>query len=319
VSITVQNHQMPKVQHFFRTPGSESQQRLMGKVKSALPHIEEIFTEDCFNVEVKDDVAFAAEKAKFLWLISETFEPERTLNTSVLKCEDQSKQFIVEVGPRLAFSTAWSSNCASICNACGIMSTGRVEKSRRYLVTSSINLSPDSVRIFESLVHDRMTECVYIHRLETFDSGVAPEPVRYIPVLAQGKAALESLNSEKGLGFDDWDLEYYTNLFRDKLGRDPSDVEVRSEKAIMFHYSDCITSASIWRNLILNTRAIGSLVVGWFWMGLRKRTHSSPWSKIPSRNLHERETRILSSLFTITLRYHALSYKLLFLTTPPPH
>jgi phosphoribosylformylglycinamidine synthase len=33
------------------------------------------------------------------------------------------------------------------------------------------------------------------------------------------------LNKKLGLGFDDWDLDYYTELFRDKLGRNPTDVE----------------------------------------------------------------------------------------------
>ena len=29
-----------------------------------------------------------------------------------------------------------------------------------------------------------------------------------------------------GLGFDDWDLDYYTHMFRDDLGRDPTNVEL---------------------------------------------------------------------------------------------
>ena len=31
---------------------------------------------------------------------------------------------------------------------------------------------------------------------------------------------------ELGLGFDDWDLDYYTHMFRDDLGRDPTNVEL---------------------------------------------------------------------------------------------
>lgn len=31
---------------------------------------------------------------------------------------------------------------------------------------------------------------------------------------------------EMGLAFDEWDLEYYTKMFRDDLGRDPTNVEL---------------------------------------------------------------------------------------------
>lgn len=29
-----------------------------------------------------------------------------------------------------------------------------------------------------------------------------------------------------GLAFDEWDLDYYTKMFRDDLGRDPTNVEL---------------------------------------------------------------------------------------------
>jgi phosphoribosylformylglycinamidine synthase len=43
--------------------------------------------------------------------------------------------------------------------------------------------------------------------------------------MSEGRAALERLNDEFGLAFDDWDLDFYTALFRDRIGRDPTDVE----------------------------------------------------------------------------------------------
>ncbi len=47
-----------------------------------------------------------------------------------------------------------------------------------------------------------------------------------VPVLAEGRIALERINRELGLAFDDWDLNFYTELFRDRIGRDPTDVEL---------------------------------------------------------------------------------------------
>lgn len=55
--------------------------------------------------------------------------------------------------------------------------------------------------------------------------GALPSPVKTIPILADGKAALKAINDSKGLGFDDWDLEFYTNMFQNILCRDPTDVE----------------------------------------------------------------------------------------------
>lgn len=31
---------------------------------------------------------------------------------------------------------------------------------------------------------------------------------------------------EMGLAFDEWDLDYYTTMFRDELKRDPTNVEL---------------------------------------------------------------------------------------------
>ncbi len=39
---------------------------------------------------------------------------------------------IVEVGPRMNFTTAWSTNAVSVCHACGLTKIKRIERSRRY-------------------------------------------------------------------------------------------------------------------------------------------------------------------------------------------
>lgn len=44
-------------------------------------------------------------------------------------------------------------------------------------------------------------------------------------MLEQGRAALEKINKEMGLAFDDWDLDYYTEMFKEKIQRDPTSVE----------------------------------------------------------------------------------------------
>jgi len=70
-----------------------------------------------------------------------------------------------------------------------------------------------------------MTECLYPNPLTSFETGVRPEPVRVIPLMKEGRAALEKINREMGLGLDDWDLDYYSNLFVKDIKRDPTNVE----------------------------------------------------------------------------------------------
>lgn len=75
-------------------------------------------------------------------------------------------------------------------------------------------------------VHDRMTEEVYLRPLASFDTDVVPEAVYTVPILNEGRTALERINDDMGLAFDEWDLKYYTELFLDTLKRDPTNVEL---------------------------------------------------------------------------------------------
>jgi len=43
---------------------------------------------------------------------------------------------------------------------------------------------------------------------------------------ADTESIANQINETRGLGFDDWDLDFYEKLFKDKLGRDPTDVEL---------------------------------------------------------------------------------------------
>jgi len=100
-----------------------------------------------------------------------------------------------------------------------------------------------------------MTECPYRSPLTTFETGVKPEPVRVIPLREQGRAALEGINREMGLGLDDWDLDYYTNLFVKDIKRDPP-----------------MWSASTFPSRTANTRVTGSSAAGSSWTAGRRRT-----------------------------------------------
>ena len=210
--------------HLFRFPGSSPARAamLLRSVQERVSaRITRVDTELCFNVAVTREPS-EAEHARLAWLLAETFEPA---GFAAASCLDAAAGTLVEVGPRLSFTTAWSSNAVAVCRACGLDLVTRIEPSRRHLVVADGPLSEIERAAFLALVHDRMTECPYPTPLASFDPGVLPQPVREVPVLEEGRAALERINRELGLAFDDWDLNYYTALFRDSIGRNPTTVE----------------------------------------------------------------------------------------------
>jgi phosphoribosylformylglycinamidine synthase len=172
--------------------------------------------EYCFNVETSAPLT-AQELKTLRWLLAETFEPENFGDKSFLAPAKNA----IEVGPRLNFETAYSTNAVAICHACGLKRVTRLECSRRYL------LPPRAER--ESFIaenHDRMTEYPYPEPLKTFGTGAVPEKTYAVPLIKEGLAELKRFNREKGLGMDDWDMNFYFNLFTKVLRRDPTNVEL---------------------------------------------------------------------------------------------
>jgi phosphoribosylformylglycinamidine synthase len=208
--------------HLFRAPAlSEAKKSTLLQItrETVSSEIKDVESEYCFNIAV--DRALTPSRLRTLtWLLAETFEPAGFGATSFLHGEE-----VLEVGPRMNFTTAWSTNAVSVCHACGLAEISRIERSRRYRLVTGSKLTDEQETAFLTLIHDRMTECRYPQTLATFDTGVEPEPSFEIPVIEEGRSALERVNREMGLAFDDWDLDYYTRLFVEQVGRNPTNVE----------------------------------------------------------------------------------------------
>jgi len=222
---------LEKLLHLYRTPALSDYKKnvLLEKVRSSIDSsVSDIKTEFCFNIQVSSGLS-DSETETLRWLLSETFEPQLFSAVSFLETEKRKSAGAVlfEVGPRMNFSTAWSTNAVSICQSCGLTKVVRIERSRRYLLKGGGKtlLEKSGPAAFLDLVHDRMTECVYPFPLESFETGIVPKPPYYVPLMEKGKAALEEINRTMGLGLDDWDIDYYYNLFVIDIGRNPTDVE----------------------------------------------------------------------------------------------
>jgi phosphoribosylformylglycinamidine synthase len=217
--------------HLYRRPALSAYQTaglLTSAKKQVSSAIRGIESEFCFNIAA--DTPLAPYETRLLhWLLAETFEPEKFSERSFLipNSELKTPHLLLEVGPRMNFTTAWSTNAVSVCHACGLRKISRIERSRRFRLDldSKVSLPDDQKQAFLALVHDRMTECPYSAPLTSFETGIKPEPVRIVPLREEGRPALEKINREMGLGLDDWDLDYYTNLFVRDIKRNPTNVE----------------------------------------------------------------------------------------------
>jgi len=151
------------------------------------------------------------------WLLAETFEAENFGEKTFLTGRNRN---IIEIGPRLNFETAFSTNAVAICHTCGLEKVTRLELSKRYTLASETNLSQ-----FIDTNHDRMTECVYPGPLQTFETGIVPEEVYPISLIENGAEELKRFNRKIGLGMDEWDIKFYYDLFVNIIRRNPTSVE----------------------------------------------------------------------------------------------
>jgi len=224
-----------EVLHLYRAPGLTSASvASTERVLSAagLPAFT-LHTEVCFNVGApagKEAASDLLADARLAWLFRETFEPSQLAASSFLDATAAELAaagggaWLVEFGPRLSFRTAWSSNCSSILESAGVEGISRVEPSRRLLVQTGVALSEAQKAALVASLHDKMTEQVYAEPLPSFTLVAEAEPLRTVPIMSEGRPALEALNSTMGLGMDDTDLTYYHELFQ-RMGRDPTEVE----------------------------------------------------------------------------------------------
>jgi len=219
---------MPMI-YRYKTPAvSEAKKKeLLASAKKNISRaIQTIETEFCFYIDASD--SFDDHESELLgWLLSETFEPEKFSAESFLTpySSPRTPHGILEIGPRMNFTTAWSTNAVAVCHACGLTKVARIERSRRYLIRASAKLDAGLLQKLSDGLYDRMTECVYPEQLRSFDTGMAPEPVFSVPLKEEGRGALQKINREMGLGLDDWDIDYYYNLFVKDIGRNPTNVE----------------------------------------------------------------------------------------------
>ncbi|HTB27888.1 MAG TPA: phosphoribosylformylglycinamidine synthase, partial [Steroidobacteraceae bacterium] len=130
------------------------------------------------------------------------------------------------VTPRLGTVSPWSSKATDIARVCGLADVRRLERGTVYFLQSSSPLEDAEFESLGALLHDRMTESLWIDTMEPELFGAAaPRPLRLVTLGRDGHAALARANAEWGLALSAEEIDYLVAAFG-KLGRDPTDVEL---------------------------------------------------------------------------------------------
>ncbi|MEQ1502185.1 MAG: phosphoribosylformylglycinamidine synthase [Myxococcota bacterium] len=130
------------------------------------------------------------------------------------------------VVPRPGTISPWSSKATEIAHNCGQHGIDRIERGVAW--TIGVDRLSDAERAeIAPLLYDRMTEDVLpsIHDVERLFRVEDPTPMRRVPVLRGGDAALIDANRRLGLALSDDEIAWLCAVF-DRLNRDPTDTEL---------------------------------------------------------------------------------------------
>ena len=137
------------------------------------------------------------------------------------------------VVPRIGTISPWASKATDIAHNAGLTHIRRIERGIEYglLVKKGLlgskKLSAADIEAASALMHDRMTESVCAGEFDgaALFSDLPSKPLLTIPVLTEGKAALEHANTDLGLALSDDEVDYLLDAYLN-LQRDPTDVEL---------------------------------------------------------------------------------------------
>ncbi|MEM7100395.1 MAG: phosphoribosylformylglycinamidine synthase [Pseudomonadota bacterium] len=125
------------------------------------------------------------------------------------------------VMPRGGTISPWSSKASDIFRICGLANVVRVERGVRWYVESGELNTQEQAHL-----HDRMTEqCFVTEDFSRLFTTAVPRPLEQVPLLVDGRRALDEVNQRLGLALSDDEIVYLHEAYT-RLERDPTDVEL---------------------------------------------------------------------------------------------
>jgi len=131
------------------------------------------------------------------------------------------------VVPRIGTISPWASKATDIANNCGLTQVRRLERGIAYTLAAAEPLTEADVDALLPVLHDRMTEAVLDDNADLAQLFATHEPasLQHMPLLTEGKGALETANTELGLALSADEIDYLVDVFT-RVQRDPTDAEL---------------------------------------------------------------------------------------------
>jgi phosphoribosylformylglycinamidine synthase len=139
---------------------------------------------------------------------------------------DKPQGSSILVVPRLGTMSPWSSKATDIARNCELKKVRRVERGIVYTLDID-ELTPERIERLAPLLHDRMTDAVWADDadISTLFASHEPAPLLHVPLLSEGKPALEKANTDLGLALSSGEIDYLVEVFT-RSQRNPTDAEL---------------------------------------------------------------------------------------------
>lgn len=128
--------------------------------------------------------------------------------------------------PRIGTVSPWSSKATDIFQVCGLNGVQRVERGLAFYLKGQA-ISREQVEKASAILHDRMTETVLFNSDDCAKlfAQHTPQPLKTIPILEQGRSALEQANQQLSLALSSDEIDYLCQNYTG-LERNPTDAEL---------------------------------------------------------------------------------------------
>jgi phosphoribosylformylglycinamidine synthase len=194
-------------------------QKLLATVQAVVPSVNNVDTEFQHVAMLKSEEQALDQ--------NELAKLERLLSYGPKMHDVEHQGQRVFVLPRFGTVSPWSTKATDIVNHCGLDKISRVERCVGFYINSSIELDTQAMLKIANLIHDPMTESVVtdISEARGLFRHELPAPLFEVPLLSQGKSALQSANIELGLALSDDEINYLVDQYT-SLEKNPTDVEL---------------------------------------------------------------------------------------------
>jgi phosphoribosylformylglycinamidine synthase len=220
--------------------------------------------------------------------------------------------------PRFATVSPWASKATDIARQCGL-NVLRIERGIQYSWHSKKTLNTEQVQLVLGALHDRMTETVIseINEASALYQTLPDKPFVRIPVLTEGRSALDKANQDLGLALSEDEVLYLVENFI-RLERNPSDVELimfaqaNSEhcRHKIFNSSWTIDGDDQEKSLfamIRNTHQLqpeGTIVAYSDNSAVMVGCESETWAPKGQDHLYQKDTRLVHTLMKVETHNH---------------